>query len=418
MKKEILSILPFLCMFFLATGSVVISCATVPATTAAKRDEKISVNTGITPAGKIYTTWVFDRIQSVMIVDESDRSRKIELTRNEWNYDPSTTELSVLRAIPFKDYFANIEGSPSLPHTFVLNEIKDEADLMVIISDRLAIESYDYIFDAKASRLTFRNDANLKESDWSIHYTTPYGSAMLGDWKPENSDRMSYIEAEHRKRRLDSWYDKQTYFWFLDETRMGEWKSNPEQTPSLIRRAATPKELAEMKSEPVNVVKFRTDAKDPDLAREIGFNARVPEMLGDATTQGTFPLAWRTIEEHTRDGVLERKLDVVYEDGSGKGLSQYIIEITMELTAISMTEHQNTAWLIQEETMELGLPVHVIRRWGLQNSDISAKPTVIKFTTWTWTDGTVRYEANSDSENDSRTAVLLSQFIAARKRLK
>jgi hypothetical protein len=265
-------------MFILATGSVVLSCATAPTAKAANRDAKIEVNTGPLQGGKLYTTWVFDRIQSVMIVDVSDRSRKIELAQKEWGYDPATTELTILREIPFKDYFAHIEGSQSLPHAFVLNEIKDETDLLVIISDRLAIKGYDYTFNEKESRLTFRNDVNLKESDWSIQYSTPYGGAMLGEWKPENADRMSYIEAEHRRRWLDSWYDRQTAFWFLDDAR-GEWKANPNQPPALIRRAASPKELADMKSAPLNVVKFRTETKDQELSREIGFDARVPRLL-------------------------------------------------------------------------------------------------------------------------------------------
>ena len=418
MKKSLSVILPFIGMFLLATGSVVLSCATAPTTTAANNDAKISVNTGPSQAGKIYTTWVFSRIQSVMIVDESDRSRKIELAQKEWIYDSATTELSVLREIPFKDYFASIEGIRSLPHTFVLNEIKDETDLMVIISDRLAIEGYDYTFDPKASRLTFRSDVNLKETDWSIHYSTPYGAAMLGDWKPESADRMSYFEAEHRKRWLDSWYGKQTAFWFLDDARVNEWKANPDQPPALIRRAATPKELAAMKSEPVNVVKFRTDAKDRDLAREIGFDARVPKNLGVESPRKSFPLAWRTIEEHTQNGMLARTLDVVYEDGSGKGLGQYVIEITMEKNADSTAETKNTEWLINEETMDLGLPVRVVRRWGLQSSDVDAKPGVIKFTTWAWTEGSILCKADSVTENDSRSAALLRQFIAARRNLK
>jgi hypothetical protein len=414
MKKTISGILPFLCMFTLATGSVVLSCATAPTAVATDRDTKLSVNTGPLHNGKLYTTWVFDRIQSVMIADVNDRSRKIELAQKEWSYDPATTELSIHREIPFKDYFAHIEGAESLPHAFVLNEIKDETDLLVIISDRLAIEGYDYTFNAVGSRLTFRNDVNLKESDWSIQYSTPLGGTMLGEWKPENADRMSYIEAEHRRRWLNSWYDRQTAFWFLDDARWNEWKANPAQLPALILRAATPKELADMKSVPLNIVKFRTETKDRDLAREIGFDARVPGSLNTESPRGEYPLAWKTIEEFSRDGNLVRKLDVVYEDGSGNGLGQYVIQITMEKAGKDAPDPEKIEWLINEEAVDLGLPVHVIRQWGTQTSDIDSKPTVISLTTWTWTEGSILYQADGETANDARTAALLRQFIAAR----
>jgi hypothetical protein len=418
MKKTISGILPFLCMFVLATGSVVLSCATAPTAVAVGRDTKISLNTGPLQGGKLYTTWVFERIESVVIVDESDRSRKIELAQKEWSYDPATTELSILRDIPFKDYFAHIEGYQSLPHSFVLNAIKDETDLLVIISDRLAIEGYDYAFNSKESRLTFRNDVNLKESDWSIQYSTPLGGTMIGEWKPENENRMSYIEAEHRRRWLNSWYDRQTAFWFLDDARRSEWKVNPAQPPALILRAATPKELADMKSVPLNISKFRTETKDQALSREIGFNARVPSMLSTESPRVEYPLAWKTIEEFSSDGNLVRTLDVVYEDGSGAGLGQYVVHITMEKVGVGASEQKEIEWLIGEETVDLGLPVQVLRQWGMQTSDIDSKPTVVSLTTWTWTEGAIRCQADGDSANDARTAALLRQFIAARLKKK
>lgn len=147
MKKSVYSAIPFLLMFILATGSVVLSCATAPSAKSASREDKLSINTAANLDGRLYTTWVFGEIRSVMIVDEGDRSRKIELKAEDYRYDPASTEITLLRALPFKNYFASIEGTESLPHTFVLNGIKDEEELMVIISDRLAIAGYDYAFD-------------------------------------------------------------------------------------------------------------------------------------------------------------------------------------------------------------------------------------------------------------------------------
>ena len=417
MKKSISLIIPFLLMFLLATGSVVLSCATGPTAKTPAEDTKLSVNTASDQSGKIYTTWVFDSIQSVLIVDTNDRSRKIELSPKEWRYDMLTTELTLMKEIPFKAYIVSIEGNQALPHQFVLNGIKDKTELLVILCDRLAIEGYDYDFNADNSRLTFRNDVNLKDTDWSIEYSTQYGGAMLGEWKPENDDRLSYLEAEHSKRWLDSWYDRQTAFWFLDDSRMAEWKANPDLPPELIHRAATAKELAVMKAEPMKVVKFRTSSKDKGVSREIGFDSFVPKKLFMESPREEFPLFWRTIEEYSENGTLATKLHVVYEDGSGKGLSQYVMDIQMWKNGkepIDAANANKNDWLINEETADLGLPVRVVRRWGTQSSDMDAMPTVTAFTTWTWSDKTVCYQANTDSVNDVRSAELIRQFIAAR----
>ena len=410
MKKSVYSAIPFLLMFILATGSVVLSCATAPSAKSASREDKLSINTAANLDGRLYTTWVFGEIRSVMIVDEGDRSRKIELKAEDYRYDPASTEITLLRALPFKNYFASIEGTESLPHTFVLNGIKDEEELMVIISDRLAIAGYDYAFDRATSRLTFRNDVRLKDTDWSIQYSTPFGGTMLGEWKPENEDRLSYLEAEHRRRWLNSWYDKQEAFWFLDEARKDEWLKDRNRSPALIRREATAKELADMKAVPLSVMKFRYKATDASMTREVGFDARVPKTLSQ------FTLAWRTIEETSESGVLVRRLDVMYEDGSAEGIDQYVLNIRLEKFAEASVEQEKVDWPIDEETVDLGVPVHVVRQWGTQSTDIAEKPTVVKYSTWTWTDGTVGYQAGEESANDERTAALLRQFIAARKK--
>lgn len=409
MRKTVHAAIPFLLMFILATGSVVLSCATAPSAKPAGREDKLSVNTAANLDGKLYTTWVFGEIRSVLIVDDGDRSRKIELKAEDYRYDPTSTEIILLRALPFKSYFASIEGTESIPHAFVLNGIKDEEELMVFISDRLAIEGYDYAFDPATSRLTFRADIELKDTDWNIQYSTPFGGTMIGEWKPENDDRLSYLEAEHRKRWLDSWYEKQEAFWFFDEAGKDAWSKDRTQSPALIRRAATAKELADMMSAPLSVIKFRYKATDASLTREIGFDARVPKKLSQ------YALAWRTIEETSENGVLVRRLSVMYEDESAKGIEQYVLDIRLEKSARGSGEPEKVDWLIDEETVDLGIPVHVVRQWGTQSTDIADKPTAVKLSTWTWTDGAVRYQASEETVNDERTANLLRQFIAARE---
>lgn len=413
MKKTLTAILPFLCMFVIATGSVVVSCATAPGTKGAATDAEISINTDIAREGKLRTVWVLESIQSILIVDANDRSRQVELSADEWAYDAETTELTVLKAISFDEYFANVEGTQKLPHAFVLDGIKDQTELMVIMRDRLAIEGYDYDFNAEKNLLTFRDDVTLKDEDWSVQYTGQYGGVMFGEWRPENEDRLSYLMAEHQKRWLDSWYDRQTAFWFLDESRMDEWKADRKLPPPLILRAATPKELDVMKSTSSNVMKLHTNAKDKAVSREIGFDSRVPERLVTDSPHAEYPLFWKAIEESSRGGILARTLVVVYEDGTGNGLSQYVVHIRMD--KLGPDEHSpQTEWTIDEQTIDLGIPVRVSHWWGTQSTDLNEKPTVIAFTTWSWSDETVRYEASGDSANDERSIILLRQFIAKR----
>jgi hypothetical protein len=413
LNKNILKALPFLGMFILATGSVAVSCATAPDSGKSPREEKISVNAGPALDGKIRTTWIFDRIQSVILMDENDHSRKIELSSNEWAYIPETTELAINKKVPFASFIARVDGFRTNPETFILEGLTDTESLLVIMSDRLAIDGYDYTFDTGTKRLTFRNDVRLKDSDWSIQYDTNHGGVMLGEWKPESADRMSYLEAEHRKRRLEDWYDRQTAFWFLDVTKIDEWKANRDRPPELVRRAATSEELAKMKAEPVPVIKFRTGVKDAELSRELGFDARVPGKLGEKGVS-EIGLFWKTIEETSRNGNLERKLDVMYGDETKNGLDQYAINITVEKTGTQ--EKADTEWLIDEKTLDLGLPVHIIHLWGTQTSGLDERPTVARFSAWTWSNGDVHFSATADSANDERTASLIQQFIEATRK--
>ncbi|MBI9108692.1 MAG: hypothetical protein JEZ04_18245 [Spirochaetales bacterium] len=212
MIKSICRVLPFWAMFIIATGSVIVSCATTPAI---NNDTSISLNTGRSMNGETYTLWVFDEIQSVIIVNLVDRSRKIELACGEWSYDPATTELRILKEIPFQEYVASIEGNVLFPHTFVLNDIEEEEALAVILEDRLAIAGYDYSFEPENNQLVFRNDVNIKNISWCISYKTPGGSSMSGEWEADEQDKIEYLMAEHQKRYLDSWYDRQDSFWFF-----------------------------------------------------------------------------------------------------------------------------------------------------------------------------------------------------------
>lgn len=205
MKNHILKTVAFICMLLLSTGSVFLSCVTAAPEKRRTSDAIAVVNTGKDDEGKIFSGWVYQHISSVMLIDDSDRSRKIELSSEQWRYNQSTSELELHLSIPFDDYIVHMEGEPLHPQQCVLHGIATTMDdLLVILDGRLAIEDYDYRISESGDRVVFRDDIDLRKHDWFIRYATQTGAASMGEWKPDDRDRLAYIEAEHSRRVLDA----------------------------------------------------------------------------------------------------------------------------------------------------------------------------------------------------------------------
>ena len=359
-------------MFILATGSVVFSCITGPGKIS---DREITLNTGKNLNGKIYTIRIFGEITSVVVSSMSNKSRKIELFSDDWRYDPRTTELVLLKEIPFTDYIVSIDGLKPDRQTFVLNELTDQEGLMVLIDDRLAIEGYDYFFDQTTCVLTFRDDLDIDSCEWLISYQTPFGGNSIGEWTPENQDRQSYLIAEHQKRYLDSWVDKQDKFWFFDSDTV------PGRPPELVKRAATKEELQDMKDIPVSVWKIRMFSKNKKIFREVGFKTVIPEKIPVQSSNKTYSVWSKSIEEYVEKGTLIKKLHITYEQNLPDNESN-LIDITTAPAGI-ITKERNL--LISEETVNLGIDVCKIREWTMQSTSFDEKPKVLSITSWHWT---------------------------------
>lgn len=409
MKKSIYRILPFILMFVVVMGSVVLSCNTLPGTKHGRGDNVISLNTGNNEEGRIFTTWVLREIKSIMVIDFSDPSRKIELTSDDWSYNSDTTEITISKEIPFADYIVHVEGINTIPHEFVFNDMKPESDLLVIFDGRLAIEGFDYSLDKPGAKLIFREDINLNKYSWLIQYATHFGLTSLGDWKPENADRMSYLEAEHRKRALDSWYDRQETFWFFDGP------TNSDQLPGLVKRKPTEKELADFKSYSPAVMKFHTETPEAKLSLELGFDSSLPKLVFTDTPTGKFTLTGKIVEEASLSGTLTRDLLALYNIGNSESAGR-ILELVLSVENKHGTINADSEWIIREDTIDLGLPVQIVHQWGIQITDLDKKPEIIGLCLWTWTDGSVHFSVSANSTDEKLLNSFIRQIIAFRQK--
>ncbi|MDC7124197.1 MAG: hypothetical protein PQJ46_01430 [Spirochaetales bacterium] len=404
MKENLSRVWPFFCMLFLAMGSVIVSCTT----TSAYQDKNIiSLNTGIAEDGNIYTTWILDDIQSVIITDDYDRAKKIELSSDQWSYNNDTTEIKVFYDIPFSDFIVSVEGVHKSPNTFFLRGITVPEELLVILDGRLGIEGYDYTLDEQTDRLTFRNDIDLQMIPWYISYTTPEACTSIGEWTPESQDQIAYLEAEHRRRYLNLWYDKQEAFWFF------EGDGTKAEPPALVKREASPKELAEFKSTPVSVIKMRHDSDFSELSKEMGFNVQLPEAVDTAEGSLSWKIFFKSIEEYSCDGKLKNELHVMYRLKGDIRENDRYIEIVVSSIASPDFQKEKTEPLIEKESLSIGVPVTRTRFWGMITTGTSDKPEAVMLTTWEWTYNEGLYYISTESTEEENCMDFIEQITGA-----
>jgi hypothetical protein len=408
MKKKLWKIFLFSGMFLLATGSVCVSCVSSPDAGNAKHD--ISVNASKDLNGDIFTYSVFSNIKSVLLVDEKDHSKKIELSADDWGYDQDTTRIVINRPVPFSSYMVSVRGEAAFPYSYVLNGIVNRGNLYVILNDRLAIDGYDYTFDSASDRLTFRSDIDINACKWYISYDMKGGSAALSDGYSgdKDYDRLSYFEAQHRKQYLDSWYDSQDSFWFFSD-------SPPEgQKPDLVKRAATPAELRAMKSCPVSVMKFRMNTSAKKLSRELGYKVSFPREITLPEYNAQYTKEWQTIDEYSDAGKLVKTLYVFYKLSSGEDNSLPLqLGVTIQPPYISAgTDAETSVRVISSDTVDLGIPVSRLRCWALlSESDLADEPSVVSQTQWSWHTPHAAYMLESESGDEAACESFIRQFV-------
>ena len=396
MKKTILSLLPFAATFALATGSVIAACAI-------SSPERTSINTGVDQDGRIYSNFVFTRIDSVTLINLRDRSKKTDLAAGSWDYDETTSELTIRNVENLKDYVVTVEGSYRKPPALILNAISSPESLLVILDRRLAVEGYDYTFDPESRCLTFRNDVNLDRSSWYVSYDTEIGSACIGNGNAsdEQNDIIAYAEAEKRYNALKRFYESHSEFWFMDRG------DGPDGKPELVFRKPTEKEWHDMTSYPVTVLKARPNAQYRKLSKEVGFNAKLPEEIAISGSE-SMKLILRMIEESTKGGTVRKSLTASYGNGSNDSFT------LLSLSLNPGPQDQEGEYTIKEETVDLGLPVRKHTAWCMQSGNPEERPVLAQTISWTWTDGTVYCTIEGNAERAPRIESMIRKIIAFR----
>ena len=409
MKNIIGKILPFFGMLILAISSVVISCQTVPASEKADKLPIASINAGKMQNGDYVTIRVFDKIRGVVVSDRKDLSHRIELGPDEWEYDPETTKITIRRDLPFQNSSISVEGYLRKPLTFVLGNMNSGAGVMVILDDRLAIEGHDYTINESDKRLVFRENINLPGKKWFIQYDMKNGSASLGNWDPGDIDRLSYFKAEHRKRVLDNWYDRQDTFWFFETS------GNPAQKPRLVKRKPLPEEMAAMKALPAPVIKYRGNTPWNELSSELGFNVSLPEKIAIRSLHDSYLLNSRMIEEILIDGKLVRKLHITYLP-SAMGEDAPPIDLFLSKEIKNLNGSNQDDLIIDRDVIDLGLPVHKVQAWKMHVTSLEERPEVIQTSTWFWLDDGVSFSIDGCSENKELHRNFIREIISIRRK--
>lgn len=404
-KKKLNRAVLFVAMFLIVIGSVAVSCVSSP--DGKLGAEIISINARPNRNGLVYTTRTFETIRDVIVIKAKDRSKKVELEPSEWNYDSKTTALTMESEVPFSDFIVHIEGTSTKPERFVFNGYDREGDLLIIIDDRPAIEGFDYTFNETETGIILRDDIGLEGKDWYIGFETSNGSVSIGNWQPENRDRLAYLEAQHRKQRLEEWYDNQDTFYVL--SRPEDWNSDPAAVPVVVKRKLTPEELGRMKSYPISVIKDRMKTSDRALSRELGFEISLPETIPGEKPGSKLPLLGKSIAEYRSEGKTVQNLIPLYD-------TEGVFILTLSAEDPETSASGDTEFIISSETVTInGVSVRRLREWGTRISSLEERPEVIQRTRWTWRLNEVYYDLTSLSRRETWCEEIIRELISVKQ---
>ena len=403
MRKPFLSLLPFLVALLFALGCVVVSCSTDPRVargpgTAEVRD----LNTGAGPDGRVFTSEVFSSVRSVIVFDSDDRSRRVELKEGEWEYDRETTELTILKSVPFKDPLVHVEGVSCVPRTFVLTYYSSGGDVLVVLGDRAAVEGLEYTLSG--NRLTFREDLDIETLKYHVSYQTEYGATSFGNLAVWEDDRFAYLEAERREKRIKESYARLQEDYFLEASPV------PGAPPVVVRRPPTPEERKAVEDQPPVVFKMRMNASDAELSKELGFRVSLPAEVGGCRRWSAM------IEEESREGRLGLHLTVLYRrTDRGKYDPAATLQLGVRKAGEAPAEERRGAFLVSERTLDLGVPVRERRDWGLLTSSPNGEPDVVLMCSYEWEEEGALYSLVADASESDFYEAFIRTWLAARK---
>ncbi len=403
MKKTV----PFVLMLFIAMGSVVVSCATSARvrTGESGREVPLSINTGKTTQGDIHTIQVFSHIDKVIVVDRTDRSRKTELAKEDWSYDPATTKITIARDFGYKDIIVHVEGSAALPATFVLPDVQGE-DLFVVLGKRLALEGFDYRFDHSSGILVFRDDIDPEKETYMIQYETSMGSSCLGNMMPDSKDELAYLEAQHRKELLKRWYKSQDGFYFFETPVIKGEK------PKLVKRS---EEMRKMLNIPVAVMKTRLKVSDEKISKEVGFDVRTPKEIRLAGQGGKLESWGKTIEETSTDGKLNYKVSEMYHREGIMNSADPNGDMMLSMSAEEFPgwDPEDPNLLVADSLLDLGTNVRKRIVWGTRGG-LYGEPDVVLLAVYAWQCKEVFFDLVVDEGMATDAEHMIREIIAFR----
>ena len=228
--QKICRVLPFIAVFMVLMGSVWLARALH-----AHTDRTYSVNTMPDQNGIVHSVRVFESIESVVIIDSKNHARKKHIAASAYSYNRENTQLLFSEPLPFAEPVVHIEGVSVQPEQFCIADFSGtHNELLVLLKDRVAIEDYEYTYNADTHIITFRSDLH-PESDGNFHlaYQTVDGALHgFGNWSKKDVDTLSTLQ------------------W--------QWMHKTQGAPMLV-------------------MKDRTGVSDRTLRREVGFSVQLPK---------------------------------------------------------------------------------------------------------------------------------------------
>lgn len=387
MKTVIKKIIPFILILILIIGSVVLSCSI--------KQKTISLNTGISPDGKVFTNRVMQEITKVIAINLEDRSRIKEFSPELYSYNPETTELIFLQEND-KDIGFIVEGKPVQPATFVLTDLDTNVGpVFVFFNDGVAIQNDDYIINTETKTLTFNENLNLEANPYVITWQSYYGMSTIGEQTKEIEDLYSKSQAVWVTDLIRSEIKKQTQ---TPEVVI-------ENNSAYIRMRSISEEEKQKTIDllPVTQVKARIKTSAKKLSKEVGFKVSFTEEVKDEN------LSWKVsvplLIETSVQGETTKSIELFYYEVSNPE--------PLILTLSKDAEDENLEWQISEETLAYTIPV--IKRTAyavIQNQSDSSSAenySAEKYCYYSWKIDDVTYQTNT-TENNSINA---ERFIKA-----
>ena len=180
MKKLILSACCAMAFFFssCASSSKTVVGGMSETDAVIETEDTTFVNTRRDSSQKFFTSCVFSRITSVVYGENSTR-KKSKINLSDVRYNEITSEIIV--PIPsgstsdIYDQILHVEGVPVQPPEFVLANIEENTEILVMVEGEIKKNGEDYNFDPSTNRVVFLKEFDLNKTSYLISWAAGGG---------------------------------------------------------------------------------------------------------------------------------------------------------------------------------------------------------------------------------------------------